>query len=257
MYLRFHQELLNMLNEVGPVVNKKVTLDFEKAAMNAIERIHTGATIHNCFFHLTHSFLKRINKIGLKSRYATDRDFNELVKMYMALAFLEAGDIPLAFAELKNNSPMALYPFVQYVADYYVIGKNGNQPRYPPAMWTTYQGDGHHTGTKTQNFVESFHAQIAKILGAKHVGCFRLISELQKEANHQELEIARVMDGQGRPGTKNIYSDRNARISNIVNQKDYYISLFEMLKALSTCIGDETLPRYLDDNDDDTDDSDN
>lgn len=129
------------------------------------------------------------------------------------------------------------------------MGKVGILHVTAPALWSCFRAEGH-IGAKTQNYVESFHAQIAKVLGEKHVGVFRLLKGLQGEAAKQELEISRLKNGLGRKGTTNCYLDRNKRITAILNQRETYESLEEMLAHLSTCIGDESLPRHLDEDDD-------
>lgn len=89
----------------------------------------------------------------------------------MALAFLEEKDISKAFAELKPISTVELLPFIEYVDEFYVNGKGGHQARYPPSLWSCFIENGH-LGAKTQNYVESFHAQIGKVLAESHVGCW-------------------------------------------------------------------------------------
>lgn len=94
---------------------------------------------------------------------------------------------------------------------------NGNTiPGYPPRIWSTFQRD----GPKTQNYVESFHARINAAIEAKHIGVFKLLSELKRESKEQLEEIEHVRAGYGRKGTKNKCMERNERIKNIVEARD-------------------------------------
>lgn len=182
-----------ILTDLGyPIIQKKVILDFEKGAMNAIADVHAGnVEIHGCFFHLAQSFLRKINSIGLKVKYSVDQEFMKLIKMFMALSFLPSDDIPKAFDELKVMATNEISDFVNYVEEYYVHGKNSNPPMFPPDFWSTYDATGEGTN-RTQNFLESFHSKFNKIVGASHVGIFRLISELQNEAEEQIIEITKL-----------------------------------------------------------------
>lgn len=246
-YMRVHQEIINIFNDKNfPLEKKTIIQDFEIAAINAARKVYSGnAIIHGCFFHLSQSFLKKVCSIGLKKQYSTNMNINTYVKMYMALAFLPCEDIITAFEEIKLDTPKELEDFITYVSEYYIHGSNGNGPRYPPSLWTTNHENG--MASRTQNYLESFHSKINRVIGASHVGVFRLMGELQKEIIEQEHEIAQALNGTGRKGPKGKFKERNKRIETILSNRDSYKTFKELLEALSTCIGNEFLPMHLDD----------
>lgn len=242
--MKLHSEIINILNENNyPIVRKEVSLDFELAAITAVRKVHgTNAIVRNCFFHLTQNFYNYIVDMGFKVRYTKDREFSKQVKMYMALAFLPPADIVPAFDELELYAHADLKPFVKYVSEWYIKGVNGHGPRYPPTLWSTYREDGM-LAPKTQNYIESFHAKIGRVLQAKHVGVFRFMSELQKETSEQQTEILQTLNGVERQGQKGCYSERNRRIAAIIENEANYPTYTKMLEHLSTCIGEELLTR--------------
>ena len=53
---------------------KTVTMDFEKAAMNAVQEAFGEIEIHGCFYHLTQNIYRKIQANDLQECYMNDED---------------------------------------------------------------------------------------------------------------------------------------------------------------------------------------
>lgn len=66
----------------------EIITDFEKAAINSLTENFPQATHLTCFFHLCQSIYRKIQNIGLSTKYANDPEFNLLARHLPAMAFL-------------------------------------------------------------------------------------------------------------------------------------------------------------------------
>lgn len=67
---------------------KKVNVDFELAAINAISEEFPNAKVQACNFHFKQSINRNLNTIGLKQRYERDMKFAREIREMAAIAFL-------------------------------------------------------------------------------------------------------------------------------------------------------------------------
>lgn len=71
-----YQQLFAMIKNVWPAFNpKNVLVDFEMAAITALEISFPNTEIWGCFFHLVQNLKKQLAIHHLKARYDTDADF--------------------------------------------------------------------------------------------------------------------------------------------------------------------------------------
>ncbi|XP_029341812.1 uncharacterized protein LOC115033426 [Acyrthosiphon pisum] len=66
----------------------EIITDFEKAAINSSTENFPQATHSTCFFHLCQSIYRKIQNIGLSTKYANDPEFNLFARHLPAMAFL-------------------------------------------------------------------------------------------------------------------------------------------------------------------------
>ena len=59
-----------MVAEFGEVGKKTFLVDFELAAINAIQQTYPESIVKGCSFHFRQSLMRRIQNLGLKSLYA-------------------------------------------------------------------------------------------------------------------------------------------------------------------------------------------
>ncbi|CAG8467758.1 9887_t:CDS:2 [Scutellospora calospora] len=150
-----------------------------------------------CHFHLAQNVYRRVQTVGLTTRYSTDENFSLLIRQLPALAFLPSNEIPQAFNQLKNIMPIE------------AIG-----PLFPPDLWSVVDNIESHI-PRTSNPVEAWHRRWNTLLGNTHLGVFRMIKEIQKEQNQVQLDIESVIRGAPHPPQRRHNREHEARIQRI------------------------------------------
>ena len=79
---RTYNRMIEMLSEETNPNPGKTPADFEKEALNAFSKKFPHAEISCCYFHLTQSFNRKINEVGLKTYY----EFENAVPYLRAVA---------------------------------------------------------------------------------------------------------------------------------------------------------------------------
>lgn len=149
-----YNEILAELKRLQPQFNPTdFTIDFEKAAMNAITEQHPLADIHGCHFHLGQNVWKHVQSVGLQAAYTSDANFALNIRMLIALAFVPEESIVEAFDELvttdfyseDSSSPHkdAIQLLLGYYQTTYVyrLDRTGNRkdPLFPPRIWCVHE----------------------------------------------------------------------------------------------------------------------
>ena len=83
-YLDFSQALLH---HYRMQIQRKIVIEFEKVAVNALSTAFTAAQITGSYFRLCQSVLRKINEVGLKKDYTTTPELALALKMEPATAF--------------------------------------------------------------------------------------------------------------------------------------------------------------------------
>ncbi|KAL4089079.1 hypothetical protein QTP88_024152 [Uroleucon formosanum] len=154
-------------NNYGYYLNPAcIITDFEKAAINAIHNIFPECVQKGCFFNLAQNVWRKIQPSGLATEYDTDEHFSLQLRYIPALAFLEPNAILAAFNEIKQyNISIEIYKF-------WSVSHN-NKLDIP----------------RIQNKVESWHKRWKTLIGADHIGCLHIVSEMKKGQNNTIVNI--------------------------------------------------------------------
>ncbi|PKY57294.1 hypothetical protein RhiirA4_331280 [Rhizophagus irregularis] len=242
IYRCLFEELLDLAIENSIDLQPSVILtDFEQASIIASHLVFPSIRNKGCFFHLGQSGWRKIQSLGLATRYGDDEQFSLMLRHLFALAFLPSDEIPEAFNALKLEMPPEADEVVKWFEEIYVLGKirrhlrNGNtirsDPLFPPQLWSVY--DSIETGVpRTQNIAEAWHRRWDILLGQSHVGLYTMIEQLQKEQQSVELQIECIIRGEQRPPTKKALIDREKRIMTICNDRENR-SLMEFLRGIA------------------------
>lgn len=99
-----------------------ISIDFEKAAINAIRDQFPETSIFGCLFHLMKNMRKCLSKNQLLRDYNNSADFALECRMVPALAFVPVVDVPTAFEELQRVLNTDKEPLLEYFEKTY-IGK--------------------------------------------------------------------------------------------------------------------------------------
>lgn len=149
-----YEHMLSVLKQIEPTLNPTdVTVDFEKAAMNAIHSVFPEAEIHGCNFHFGQNIWRNVQGVGLQSAYSNDDEFAFNIKLLPALAYVPKERVQDAYDELMNTEFFdedgtsthveAIQQLVAYFQDTYISRKNRKgknvQPMYPIELWNVFE----------------------------------------------------------------------------------------------------------------------
>ena len=172
-----HRELFNRLNDFGNQNPVDLLVDYEKAAINAVQNINNRIQVKSSFYHLSSNVWKRIQQFGLQQRYNDDQDqeFALNLRMLCATAFLPPAQVIEGFENLAGNL-RNLYDdevdeLLEYFEDNYVGRFRRNAPRRPPLfaldLWNMF----HRTDDelpRTNNSVEGWHRSFQAHVSSCH-----------------------------------------------------------------------------------------
>ena len=96
-YVRFFQVFNRVDNQPADIL-----VDFERAAINAIQRLSGNIDVKGCFYHLSSNIWKKIQHLGFQERFQNEADFAIRLKMLAATAFLPPAQVINGFEELTN-----------------------------------------------------------------------------------------------------------------------------------------------------------
>ena len=80
-----------------------ITSDFEKAFLNASEKIFPDVKLNGCFFHFKQSMWRKITDLGLRQLYNDDEGVRHVLKLPQALAFIPPEDVIYGFNLIKSK----------------------------------------------------------------------------------------------------------------------------------------------------------
>lgn len=198
-----------------------VTLDFEKAAMNAVTNSFPGTSIHGCFYHLSQSVYRHVQAAGLQERYRTDENLALAVRMLPALAFIPIDHVVEAFEKLEDLASNEIMPVIDYFEDTYIgrlrRRRQRAQPTFPVDVWNVYNNV-QNSLPRTNNSVEGWNRKIQTAVSAHHPNIWRFLGILKREQSINNTHIDQLLGGHSPPAQRKKYRDNNARIMKIVRE---------------------------------------
>jgi hypothetical protein len=230
-YKTLFQDLNDYAAENGINLAPSVIIsDFEQAAIRASGEEFSGTANAGCFFHLCQNIYRKVQTVGLSSKYATEEDFSLKVRQFAALAFLQPSEVIPAWIEMIQDFPPEADELVQWFDETYIRGRvrkvlRGQQirssPLFPPALWSVNARV--ELGIpRTQNSVEAWHRRLGELVGAAHVGVFKMIKEIKKEQQNTEGQIECIIRGEPRKKVKLDVKRREDRLVSIFSAKASY-----------------------------------
>ena len=137
--------------------------------------------------------IRKLQELGLKTRYETDQEFNIKVKSLPALAFVPPEDVCDRYDELAVTFPtdVPCRVLLSYFENTYVRGplnRNGRrrEPRFPPRKWNQFE-HGMFMEPKTTNCCEGFHNGITHLYLCAHPNMWTFLKGLQKDISYYRL----------------------------------------------------------------------
>ena len=191
-----YERLFNLFSDLMP---RSITIDFELAIKSAIVKIFPTCSINYCLFHLGQSINRKVNSLGLSTRYGNDPEFKLHCKMLSALVFLPVDDVEMGYKAIENNLEDEEFDLILDYFEEYYIGQFALNKRKPPRFavesWNCFKR--FETGeARTDNGAESFNSVFANsTVDTKHPPFFTLLGKLQDEQKMTELKIAKLRAG--------------------------------------------------------------
>lgn len=150
-----YEEIFNKILEIEPDIRpKKIMIDFEMAALNAIDKYFPEANVHACFFHLLQNFWKKIQNVGLQTRYGNDIEFAVMLRMIPALAFVPICNVIQAYEAIvslpffedsaNNDANTEKQRLLNYFESNYIGSPSRTQgnrksSRFPIQLWNMFE----------------------------------------------------------------------------------------------------------------------
>ena len=158
LYTAVFQKLRDLAPGFRPTI---IMADFERALRSALTECFPGARLAGCHFHYCNALYKNTCSRGLQVSYRQDKDLQHFMKEFNALGLLPATEIEGGFLGLQAR--IGEFPdFEEPLADFC---------RYHERFWINQIGpEGFSVfglQDRTNNVMESFHALLKHVLGAK------------------------------------------------------------------------------------------
>lgn len=214
LYREFFQCLFEECEKLGVTADpEKIVTDFEKAPMTAVKRIFgEHVRTQGCFFHLCQSTWRKIQELGLVTRYKTDSDFRDFAGMVDALAFLPMERVEDGMEYLRSMQPRDSGDLLEYFDATYVSGQyrsimrpNGTvrfrriPPAFPKEIWNVHDVT-LSSEDRTNNISEAWNRRHGCIVGHSQPTIWKAIDSLRAENATVTGKIARC--AVGAPPTK-------------------------------------------------------
>lgn len=229
-----------------------VMLDFERAAINAIEAVFDDGEVSGCFFHFCQCIYRNIQSQGLQQFYNDDPNFAQNMHCLAAFASIPVADVVYSFKllkefpffESKTNGTSEEDRAVQRVLSYMENNWVGVISRlsYIPGAFSLKLSNVFELTlslyARTNNAVEAWHNAIRLIFGIHHPNIFRFINGIKLEQDAAEILIAQSMAGINIERSNKTVEQAQERILNVVKsyKSDKSFDLQKYLLGISQSI---------------------
>lgn len=200
-----YRRLWTELKTIVPTGNpSSIMMDFEKAAINAVQDVYPNANIQGCLYHLSQNIYRKVQSLGLQEKYQTDAEFSLLMRMIPALAFVPIDEIINVFEELQEAMSPEGIPVLDYFEDSYIGRKrrrNRAVPLFPHEIWNVNERV---VGNlpRTNNTVEGWNRKMQAAVSCHHPNIWRFINVLRKEYALNQNVIDQALGGHAPPPQK-------------------------------------------------------
>jgi len=183
-----------MVAEFGEVGKKTFLVDFELAAINAIQQTNPESIVKGCSFHFRQSLMRRIQNLGLKSLYESDDcpEVRSWIRLIMSMTMLPVFTVPLAWSYLKDpplTGQSAVDAKTQAFALYFdATWMTGD---YPPTLWSHFDN----LGPRTTNLAEGWHSGLNNRFGMPHPSLRSFLDWLQKCQFEVQCRLIQLLAG--------------------------------------------------------------
>ena len=207
-YNRFLQALIDLAPNCRP---EKVLLEIRASCFLVLPKTFLEASLLGCFFHLSQSYTRTINELGLNLTYKTNHGLMLALRMLPSLAFEKKKIGDRNCLEPEKIDEMCLYFGSTYIKS---LVPN-REVLFPTSLWN--QREAAMSGiARTTNAVEGWHFGIQSYFSGAHPNLWKVIDSLQKDASVQILNSFDAWSGH-KFTKKKKYRVLNERVQNIMS----------------------------------------
>ncbi|XP_042146110.1 uncharacterized protein LOC121835725 [Ixodes scapularis] len=199
-----------------------IVIDFEKAEENAFRECIPDVDVHGCLFHFAQSIWRRIQELGMHTRFIDDSSYHLIVKKFIALCFCDVFDVCDRYRMLARQL-LDLFGRTeqhQELLDYFEntwVGRPLKDPRFPISMWNCKRVT-EVSLPRTNNSVEIWHRVFQNSIGAYHPTVFKLLDALLSEQVRVNAMAIQLDVGHEPPlYRKKEYEQSNKRLCQILD----------------------------------------
>lgn len=227
-YVHCFKILCDYINSVNLVFTpKEVVCDFEQSIHIAVRTVWPDVNIIGCRFHLTQSWFRQIQKLGLVKEFRdTYSEIGRWLKWTFGLLFLNPNEVENSFVDDLYSVMPSNEKCVKY-ADYLVDNYICEVATFTPDMWASCT----QSLERTTNGCESFHSKFNESFYMSHPDIFKFIDVIKDVQLNTYIKIVSVhLDHSFK---KNKYKKKHDYVANLINlYKTKQISRFDFVKTV-------------------------
>ncbi|XP_046546596.1 uncharacterized protein LOC124256665 [Haliotis rubra] len=208
---RFHrltEEVQQKLNRI--LAPASVQIDFEQAAIRAIETEFPAAKVRGCYSHFSQAIWRKVQDLGLAVQYQGDPDVRLWVRRASSLALLPEGDVQDAWVDAMDTTPEV--DNAQRFNDYIVTTWVDDDARFPIPQWNHHRN----VGPRTKNNLEVFHYRMNKTLPHHHPNIYRCVELIKQIEKSESAKMRQIDFGAPFQVRKRVYREKRKQTCPIV-----------------------------------------
>ena len=157
-YVEAFQNLSIVCSQQGSnILPSKVLCDFESGLQKSLRYCFAGVIVKGCWFHFCQALTRKLQNLGLKTRYINDYDFRFWCKQFSALAIISTEHLKQAMDTILTNGinykqEQAVLKFIKYFNNQWLHGSQ------PPDIWNHFEN----YEKRTNNDLEGYHSDLDK-----------------------------------------------------------------------------------------------
>ena len=185
-------------------------IDYEVAAIQAIQQVFPEAVVKGCCFHFRQAVLRRVQQEGLKTVYE-DKDSagRQWIRRLMSMTMLPAFAVSHAWQWLQHpplTGDTVTDGKLQALAEYFK--RTWISGQFPPSLWSHYDN----LGPRTTNHAEGFHSSLNARFGLPHPSLRSFLHWLQQMQFEVHCRILQLESGRPPKRRRQCYADNDDRM---------------------------------------------
>lgn len=226
---------------------ERITVDFERAMINACKKYMPYTKIHGCFFHFRQALYRKIVNCGLKKEYDNPNsiEFNQLASMFAALAFVPTKDVKLMLKSLcrhirslgKKSYSKKFDEFIDYFEKTWIgrrVGRKRKAPLFAFEMWNLRSAAKAQLPL-TNNSVEAWHRGFEfSVASRSKPSIYQLVNAIQKEILTVEYIIQHHFPEKSKYSTNGKQKQKNSKMESIVRKYKTLKNIDDGIRYLKT-----------------------